>query len=172
VASLPAMKQTILPACCALALPAALFALAFNPQEKSTGDQIVIEVPAPVKALIQRETAGAKVIEFGRSNEDGRLIYEAVVSMDGREYTVRCDAGGNLKRIELRTRDQDRKPLRLDDLPAPIKAAFQKQAKGGVILEVEMQQVEYSAVANINGQKYHVTVNSDGHLLKKEPVGE
>ena len=166
------MKKTPLLLCCAVSLPAALFALNFNAQDKNTGDQIVIEVPAPVKALLLRETGGAKVIEFTRGNEDGRLVYEAVVSMEGREYMVRCDAGGNLQRIELRERDEDKKPLRLDDLPANVKASLQKHAKGGVILEVEMQHVEYSALANINGRKYHVRVNSEAQLVKKEPAGE
>lgn len=170
--SLGDMKKPAVPMLCAVVFSAALFTLNFNAQDKPAGDQIVIEVPAPVKALIQRETGGAKILEFSRGHEDGRLIYEAAVSMDGREYMVRCDAAGNLRNIELRARDEDRKPLRLDDLPAPIKAAFQKLARGGVILEVEMQTVEYGADVTMNGRKYHIRVNADGHLLKKEPAGE
>ncbi|MBI3875462.1 MAG: hypothetical protein HY300_05795, partial [Verrucomicrobia bacterium] len=118
------------------------------------------------------ETGGAKIIEFSKGNDDGRLIYEAVVSMDGREYVVRGDGGGNLQRVEIREREEDKKPLRLDDLPGNVKAALQKLARGGVILEVDMQHVSYTALTTLDGRKYHIAVDAEGRLLKKEPAGD
>ncbi len=52
------------------------------------------------------------------------------------------------------------------------RSSIQKLAKGGVVLEVEMQEVEYGAVVTVDGRKFHLRVNADGHLLRKEPAND
>ena len=154
------------------ALCAGLFAAALNAQDKKGEDQLTIAVPLAVKYTIVKEAGGGKITGFTREQEDGKQVYDATVSLDGREYVIRTTGEGHLVRMEVKEHDEDRRDLKLDDLPAAIKASLAKHARGGTIREVDLQRISYSIKVKISGQNYRITVDSEGKLVKKEPVDE
>ncbi len=85
-----------------LAVLAAASTISFMAQDKPTGDQLTVEVPAAVKATILKEAGKGKIIELVRANEDSHLLYDATVSVDDREYAIRTDNDGSLIRVEYK----------------------------------------------------------------------
>ena len=63
--------------------------------EKMTMDQL----PAPVKATIEKEAAGGTIGDITRENEKGKTFYEAHITKNGKDrYVHVADSGKVLKR--------------------------------------------------------------------------
>ncbi len=62
--------------------------------------------------------------------------------------------------------------LTMDQLPAPVKATLEKEAKGGtigqVVKENEKGRTFYEATITKDGKDRYVHVGSDGKVLKRE----
>lgn len=58
------------------------------------------QVPAPVKATIQKESAGARVDEIEKETEGGKTFYEAEIVKNGRESYVHVAANGKVLKRE------------------------------------------------------------------------
>ena len=130
-------------------------------------DTISVEVPASVKAALQREAEGGRIVELGRVNEDGRQQYEATVSHEGLEYAVRVDLRGVVIRVELKNYN-DAEDQNLAQLPAPVREAFKKLARGGSVENPRRQRLAYTCETRIEGRRYALTTDEQGRLLKKE----
>src|SRR5262245_59451850 len=66
----------------------------------------------------------------------------------------------------------DEQKMALDQVPAPVKATFEKEAKGGtigdVVKETEKGKTFYEARITHNGKDMYVHVREDGKVLKRE----
>lgn len=154
----------------ALAVGVSLAPFRAGAEEK--GDQVVIVTPPAVKATLTREAAGGAILSLERS-DDSPAVYRATVKLDGREYVITVEAGGKLQRIEPKNSEEQEEP-RLENFPAPAKAALTKFANGAAIEQADMQKqhTSYSIVIKQQDGKYRVTVDEQGKLLGKEPADD
>ena len=136
-------------------------------QDEKPANTIAVEVPAAVKAAIQKEAEGGRIVELGRVNEDGRQQYEATVSHEGLEYAVRVDLRGVVVRVELKNYN-DGEDLGLGQLPAAVRDSFKKLARGGTLENTRRQRLSFSFETRIDGHRYAITTDEQGRLLKKE----
>ncbi|MFM8470736.1 MAG: hypothetical protein ACKODH_12375 [Limisphaerales bacterium] len=157
-------KPLLLSTFAALMLAAAWFARA---QDEKPANTISVEVPAAVKAAIQKEAEGGRIVELGRVNEDGRQQYEATVSHQGLEYAVRVDLRGIVVRVELKDYN-DAEDLSLNQLPAAVRDSFKKLARGGTVENTRRQRLSFSFETRIDGRRYAISTDEQGRLLKKE----
>jgi len=58
------------------------------------------EAPAAVKATILANAQGGTIEEIERETEDGQVVYEAEVEINGKEYEIEVAADGTLLEIE------------------------------------------------------------------------
>jgi len=156
----------------ALILLVAAFGAVWLPaQDDKPANTIGVEVPAAVKSALQREAEGGRIVELGRVNEDGRQQYEATVSHEGLEYAVRVNLRGLVLRVELKDYN-DAEDQSLNQLPAAVRDAFKKLARGGSVGNTRRQRLSYSCETRIDGRRYAVTTDEQGRLLRKELQSE
>src|SRR5689334_13967779 len=93
------MKTTWIAAAALLALPIGAFAK----EQHLTLDQ----VPAPVRATIEKESAGGKVGEIEKEGARGRTFYEAEIVKDGKESYLHVAPNGKVLKRE--TAEEERK---------------------------------------------------------------
>lgn len=69
----------------------------------TAGKDISIDsVPAPVRATIDRETAGGVIDEIELDTaKDGTTVYEVEYHLDGQKYELDIDANGTLLKRSL-----------------------------------------------------------------------
>jgi uncharacterized membrane protein YkoI len=58
------------------------------------------EAPAAVQATILKHAQGGTIEEIERETEDGQVVYEAEVEINGKEYEIEVAADGTLLEIE------------------------------------------------------------------------
>lgn len=159
------MKTKLLSAL--ILLVAAVGVVWLHAQDDKPANTIGVEVPAAVKSALQREAEGGRIVELGRVNEDGRQQYEATVSHEGLEYAVRVSLRGVVLRVELKDYN-DAEDQSLNQLPAAVRDAFKKLARGGPVENARRQRLSYSFETRIDGRRYAVTTDEQGRLLRKE----
>lgn len=160
------MKTNLLPALGLTLLVAAGVGLV-RAQDQKPANTVAVEVPAAVKAALQKEAEGGRIVELGRVNEDGRQQYEATVSHEGLEYVVRVNLRGIVVRVELKDYN-DAEDQSLAQLPAAVRDSFKKLARGGNVENSRRQRLSYSFETRIDGKRYAITTDEQGRLLKKE----
>ena len=136
-------------------------------QDEKSASTIGVEVPTAVKAAIQKEAEGGRIVELNRVNEDGKQQYEATVSHEGLEYAVRVDLRGIVLRVELKNYN-DGEDQSLNQLPAAVRDAFKQLARGGSLENTRRQRLSYTCETRIDGKRYALTTDEQGRLLKKE----
>ncbi len=160
------MKANLLPRHVLAVLVAAGVGLVCAQDEK-TATTVAVEVPAAVKAALQREAEGGRIVELGRVNEDGRQQYEATVSHEGLEYSVRINLRGIVVRVELKDYN-DAEDQSLAQLPVAVRDSFKKLARGGNVENSRRQRLSYSFETRLDGKRYAISTDEQGRLLKKE----
>ena len=68
------------------------------------------QVPAAVKATIEKESAGAKVEEIEKETEGGRTFYEAEIVKDGRTSYVHVAENGKVLKRETAAQERRSEP--------------------------------------------------------------
>ena len=72
--------------------------------------------------------------------------------------------------------NEDEEEFSIDQVPAPVRATILKEAEGGTIEEIDVEdedgQKVYEADAIINGQEVEIRVAEDGKLLSKQVEDE
>ncbi len=160
------MKTNSLPTL-ALALALAATVSFVRAQDEKPANTIAVEVPAAVKAAIQKEAEGGRIVELNRMKDEGRPQYEATVSHEGLEYAVRVDLTGLVLRVELKDYN-DAEDQSLNQLPAAVRDAFKKLARGGAVENTRRQRLAYTCETRLDGKRYAITTDEQGRLLKKE----
>jgi len=150
------------------------------------------EVPAAVMATIVEAAQGAAIGEIEMDTEDGQVVYEAEVIIDGQEVDIEVAADGSLLAKEADEDDEEEEAddgddeeeeeeqqeeiVSLDAVPAAVKATIENEAAGAEIKEVEMETEDgvtvYEAEVIIDGQEVDIKVAADGTLLGKEAEDE
>lgn len=79
-------------------LTATLFQAAFLvPALGYAGQDMSLEqLPAPVRATVEKETQGGKVTDIEKDQERGQVIYEVEFTIDGKEWELDIAEDGKL----------------------------------------------------------------------------
>ncbi len=142
-------------------------------EEKVSIDQ----VPAAVKATIQKEAQGGTLREIERETKDGKTVYEAEVQKDGKEVEVKVAEDGTLLGREVEDddgddEDEDEKPIAIDQVPAKAREAILKHANVAKLTEVTQEEedgvVLYEAEWSVAGRAHSLTVTADGTMVETE----
>ena len=59
-------------------------------------DVTIDQLPAPVRATVDRETKGGQITDIERDTERGKTIYEVEFVLDGKEYELDIAEDGKL----------------------------------------------------------------------------
>ena len=54
------------------------------------------QLPAPVRATVEKETQGGKVTDIEKDHERGQVIYEVEFTLDGKEWELDIAEDGKL----------------------------------------------------------------------------
>jgi uncharacterized membrane protein YkoI len=125
--------------------------------------QVSIEsLPAAVRKTATEQSRGATVRGVSTETEHGKTLYEIELTVNGRTRDVLIAADGSVAQVE----DE----IALASLPAPVKAALERQAGPGKILEVEAvtkggKLAFYEARVQKAGKTSEVIVGPDGKLI-------
>ena len=65
------------------------------------------DCPKAVQKTLKRESRGGKIEEIVREKEDGKVIYEAEIELDGKDYEVEVAEDGTLLSKVLEDDDDD-----------------------------------------------------------------
>jgi len=140
--------------------------------EKSEKERVVTlqELPAAVQATIKKEAGDAVLKKIIEETENGKVIYEAEWKTKDVEVEIEVAADGTV--LERETEKQ----VKLDQVPACVKASILKAAAGNEIKEVEVKAkngkvVAYGAEWLANGKEVEAKIAPDGKILKQE-VGD
>ena len=121
------------------------------------------EVPDAVKATIEKQAKGAKILEVERNvRRSGRVTYEAEFMLDGQVVEVNVEADGRLRSIrygddgeEERRKGED---VPFADLPDPVRTTLTRLAGKGRIAKAIREK-------DRSGQFFIATWEADGKKL-------
>jgi uncharacterized membrane protein YkoI len=139
----------------------------------ASGDEIKLsDCPAAVQKTFQREANGAKIEEVEKETEDGDTIYEAEVTIDGKEYEITVAEDGTLLQKALDEDDEDDEvEVKLSDCPAAVQKTLKREANGADIEVVDKETKDgrtiYEVDVTIDGKNYEIRVAEDGILISK-----
>jgi len=168
--------------CLALCIGAVATKQAIDGETKVSIDK----VPAAVKATIDAQAKGGTIGEIKIETEDGRMVYEADLIIDGQEVEIEVASDGTLLGKETEDdegdddddegddddEDEDEEEISLDDVPAAVKATILEEAGDAdieeVVKETEDGQIIYEAEFEVDGKEIEIEVAEDGTLLEKE----
>jgi len=144
------------------AVTAMLFVLPAIAQEKKVQKS---DLPAAVQKTVDEQSKGATVRGYSTEMENGKMNYEAQLTVNGKTRDISMDANGVITEIE----DQ----VDFASLPDAVQAGLKTKAGSGKILKVESltkknKLVAYEAVVETAGKKKEVQVGPDGKPLAHE----
>jgi hypothetical protein len=93
------MLKWLMPFSLALLLMACSSSNSARGEEKDEGPEVKVnlaDVPAAVKATLNRESNNASLDEVEKETEDGKTVYEADAKMNGKNYEIKVAADGTL----------------------------------------------------------------------------
>jgi uncharacterized membrane protein YkoI len=139
------------------------------------------QVPTAVRTALLAQAQGGTISEIEMENENGQAVYEAEITLDGKEVEVKVAANGTVLGKEAddedhdadeENEDEDEEQVSLAEVPTAVQATLVKEAAGAEIKEIEKEdedgRVIYSADVLLNGQEVEFKVAPDGTLLGKE----
>lgn len=123
------------------------------------------ELPPAVEKALQQQVKGATIKAITTETENGRLVYEAELIVDGHTKDIQFDAKGNLQEVE--------EEVSFDTLSPEVKAALTAKAKGGTVRKVESLRkkdklVAYEAQIETGGRHSEIQVGPSGESLRHE----
>src|SRR5215467_1428787 len=75
---------------------------------EGAGEKVSIDqLPAPVKAAVEREAAGGQLIDISRDTKRGQTSYEVKIAKDGQESKVRIASDGTKVQAAAAGEDDD-----------------------------------------------------------------
>jgi hypothetical protein len=122
-------------------------------------------VPAPVRQAIREQSQGATIRGVSKETKDGKTFYEVELKVGGHGKDVLFDPTGAVVEVE--------EEVSLSELPAAVKAEFEKQAGKGRIVKVESVTKKgsiafYEAKIRKGLKTSEVKVSPEGSLLPEE----
>ena len=124
--------------------------------------------PEAVRATFKSEAFGEKIEGVGKERKYGVLIYEAVVTHNGKSYEIAVAEDGTLFEKVLVIDDEE---VELAMCPAAVQASLKKHAKGGTIHDITrttgIGKPTYEASVEIKDKVYLIEVDEAGLLISK-----
>jgi hypothetical protein len=122
-------------------------------------------LPAAVQKTADEQSKGATVRGYSQETEDGKLMYEVKLTVDGHSKSVGIDENGNLMEIE--------EQVELVTLSPEVRKGLQNKAGDGKITKVESITkhgvlVAYEAQVLTGTKKTEVQVGPNGKPLDHE----
>jgi uncharacterized membrane protein YkoI len=123
------------------------------------------ELPPAVEKSLQQQVKGATIRAITTETENGRLVYEAELIVDGHTKDIQFDAKGNIQEVE--------EEVSFDTLSPEVKAALTAKVKGGTVRKVESLRkkdklVAYEAQIDTGGRHGEIQVGPNGESLRHE----
>jgi uncharacterized membrane protein YkoI len=123
------------------------------------------DLPPAVEKTLQQQLKGATVKGFSAEKEDGRVVYEAQLLVNGHTKDIQLDASGTIQEVE--------EDVAFDSLPIEVKASLRARAKNRKITKVESlikqdKLVAYEAQVEKNGKQSEIQVRPKGERLLRE----
>jgi hypothetical protein len=123
------------------------------------------DLPAAVQKTADEQSKGATVRGYSQETEDGKLMYEVKLTLDGHSKSVGIDQNGNLMEIE--------EQVELGTLSPEVRKGLQNKVGDGKITKVESITkhgtiVAYEAKVLTGTKKTEVQVGPDGKPLDHE----
>lgn len=119
--------------------------------------------PVAVQQAIKDNSNDITLVGIASDIENGKTEYKAETKADGHTKSIIFDEKGKLVSVE----DE----VKMDSIPVSVKAAIERKAKGGKIVQVEKitkdNKVFYEAALMKNGNKSEPRFTDDG-----SPAGE
>ena len=121
------------------------------------------DLPPAVQKTVQELGRTSTLVGLAKEVEDGKTMYEAETRVNGKTRDVTIDAEGKIVMTE--------EEVAIDSIPAPARAAIEKESAGGKITLVEKvtkgSDVKYeAALTPKSGKKKEVSFSADGSLVK------
>jgi uncharacterized membrane protein YkoI len=120
------------------------------------------DLPAAVQKTVDAQTEGATIRGFSTEMENGKRIYEAELTVNGRSKDVSMDKDGNIIEIE--------EEVTLDSLSPAVRDGLTHAAGSGTITKVEAltknnKLVAYEAGVKNGAKRSEIQVGPDGKKL-------
>lgn len=146
----------------AVFLAATLMAAGVRAQEKHIQKS---ELPAAVQKTVEEQSKGATLRGFSTEKENGQIIYEAELTVNGHSKDISMDGSGKILEVE--------EQVELDSLSAAVREGLQKKAGAGKITKVESltkngKLVAYEAAVRTGTKRSEVQVGPDGKPLARK----
>jgi hypothetical protein len=95
---------------------AVMFGALASPTMAGGGDKISMDqVPAPVKATIQKEAKGADVADVTKESKNGKMYYEAQIKQKGLDRYVQVAPDGKvMKRLSSKEEAKEETNTKID----------------------------------------------------------
>ena len=87
-------------------------------EKKEEGDEVKVkfdDCPAAVKATFNKETNNAKIETVDKETDDGKTIYEADVTIDGKTHEIKVAEDGKLISNKIEDADEEKKEDKKDE---------------------------------------------------------
>jgi hypothetical protein len=122
-------------------------------------------LPPAVLKTAEEQSKGATVLGYSSEKEHGQVEYEVQLRLNGHSKDVTISPDGQVMEIE--------EEVKIEELPAQVKAGLLTQAKKGTISKVESLTkhgaiVAYEAQVVTAGKHSEVQVGPDGKALEYE----
>ena len=160
----------------AVGLGGTMAVFAFEKENEDEEDAVAIkfsECPLAVQKTLTREARGAKIETVDLESEDGRVVFEADVTIDGKNYEILVAPNGALIAKKLDEDEEENEvEMKLADCPAAVQKTLKREADGATIDKVDKMSKEgrnlYEIDVKIDGRNYEVIVTEEGLLLSKQ----
>ncbi len=124
------------------------------------------DVPAPVKATIEREAGGGAIQELNRTTRNGKTVYEATLEVGEKNIELTVDPEG-------KTVDQViKEDVTIDRVPAAVRETIQRETGEGDIVAIERVtrngKTAFEAQLEAGGKTFELTVSPEGKVLQKK----
>lgn len=122
-------------------------------------------LPPAVAKTAHEQSKGATVRGYTRDTENGRVEYEAEMTVSGHSKDVSIGADGRLLEVE--------EQVEMNALPSAVQAALKQRAGKGNITKIESITkhgaiVAYEAQVMAQGKRKEIQVGPDGQRLDHE----
>jgi hypothetical protein len=124
--------------------------------------------PAAAQKSLQKEASGAKIDQVSKEFRYGVLIYDVIVSIDGRDYEIQVEEDGTLVEKALVITEEE---IDLAKAPAAVQKAVKEESRGGklgsVMRSTGIRGNVYEIEAEIDTKPYVLMISESGLLISK-----
>ena len=133
--------------------------------EESDAQAITLpELPAPARAAIEREAGASSITDLTTTVDDGKVVYVAEFTRNGRETEVEVFADGTIASIET--------AITLADVPASVLAVAAREAGDLKITEIDREvssgRTTYEFDVKGPSGSGEIVVSDDARLVSRQ----